>query len=119
MIAFYYGLTGYACTIYYRKAIFRNVKAFFLIGVLPLLGGVILTAVFIKSCIDLSDPANSESGDSWLGRRAAAHHRRRLPALGAFLMVLWYAAGHREFFRRKPETAPRELIESAPAIEEG
>ena len=26
-----------------------------------------LTYVFVKSCIDLSDPANSESGNSWLG----------------------------------------------------
>jgi amino acid transporter len=118
MIAFYYGLTGYACTIYYRKAIFRNVKSFFLIGVLPLLGGLILTAVFIKSCIDFADPANSESGDSWLGLGPPLIIGVGFLLLGAFLMVLWYAAGHREFFRRKPETAPRELIESAPAIGE-
>ena len=57
MIAFYCGLTGYACAIYYRKTIFRNVKTFFLVGVLPLLGGLILTAVFVKSIVDLSDPA--------------------------------------------------------------
>jgi hypothetical protein len=28
---------------------------------------VILTAVFVKSIVDLFDPANSESGDSWCG----------------------------------------------------
>ena len=39
--------------------------------------------------------------------------------MGAVLMLIWYASGHREFFRRRPETAPRELIESAPAMREG
>jgi hypothetical protein len=29
--------------------------------------------------------------------------------------VIWYAAGHRDFFRRRPEVADPALIESAPA----
>ena len=33
MIAFYYGLTGFACTIYYRRELLRSVKTFFCIGV--------------------------------------------------------------------------------------
>ena len=33
----------------------------------PVLGGLILTYVFVKSLIDLWDPANSESGTSWFG----------------------------------------------------
>ena len=119
MIAFYYGLTGYACAIYYRKALLRNVKTFFLVGVLPVLGGLILTGVFVKSIVDLADPANSESGDSWFGLGPPLVIGVGFLLLGAFLMVLWYAAGHREFFRMKPETAPDEVIESAPAIREG
>ena len=67
MIAFYYGLTGYACAVYYRRELRKSVKNFVLIGVAPVLGGIILTYVFVKSCIDLSDPANSESGSSWFG----------------------------------------------------
>src|SRR5215218_2296679 len=50
MIAFYYGLTGFACTIYYRREVMRSVKSFLLIGVGPLLGGLILGAIFLKSC---------------------------------------------------------------------
>jgi amino acid transporter len=61
MIAFYYGLTGYACAIYYRHELVKSAKNFVLIGVAPVVGGVVLTYVFVKSCIDLSDPANSES----------------------------------------------------------
>src|SRR5262245_10981855 len=39
LIAFYYGLTGYACTIYYRKEIFKSLKNFIMVGVAPFLGG--------------------------------------------------------------------------------
>ena len=67
MIAFYYGITGFACAIYYRRELFKSAKNFFFVGVAPVLGGVILTWVLIKSIIDLSKPENSESGDSWLG----------------------------------------------------
>src|SRR5215213_6358035 len=42
MIAFYYGLTGFACTVYYRRQLFRSLKSFLLLGVGPTLGGVIL-----------------------------------------------------------------------------
>ena len=35
MIAFYYGITGFACTIYYRRELTRSVKTFLLIGVGP------------------------------------------------------------------------------------
>src|SRR5438132_556482 len=67
MIAFYYGLTGFACVVYYRHQVFNSVKTFFLIGVGPLLGGMMLLYILVKSIIELRDPANSESGDSWFG----------------------------------------------------
>ncbi len=35
MISFYIGLTGFACTIYYRREIFRSVKNFFFVGLGP------------------------------------------------------------------------------------
>ena len=40
MIAFYYGITGYASVIYYRKVLFRSVKDFVGMGLLPLFGAV-------------------------------------------------------------------------------
>ena len=42
MIAFYYGLTGFACVWYYRKSLTESARSFWLRGVLPLLGGLIL-----------------------------------------------------------------------------
>jgi amino acid transporter len=72
MIAFYYGLTGIACVVFFRRLLTKSVKNLVLIGLAPLLGAIILAWAFVKSIIDLSDPANSESGDSWLGRRLSS-----------------------------------------------
>ena len=38
-IAFYYGLTGFACIVYYRKEIFKSVTNFVMVGLAPFLGG--------------------------------------------------------------------------------
>jgi amino acid transporter len=41
-IAFYYGLTGFACVWYYRKNLFTSVRNLLMQGIFPGLGGVIL-----------------------------------------------------------------------------
>jgi amino acid transporter len=103
MIAFYYGLTGFACTIYYRRELTTSLKSFLLIGVGPLLGGLMLLAIFVKSCLDLSKPENSESGDSWFGLGPPLVIGLGFLLLGAVLMLLWRIE-HKEFFRRRTET---------------
>jgi amino acid transporter len=110
MIAFYYGLTGFACTIYYRRELFRSVKTFLLIGVGPLLGGVILFAILVKSCVDLSRPANSESGDSWFGVGPPLVIGFGFLVMGVVLMLYWRVA-HPVFFRRKPQVADPHLLD--------
>ena len=62
MVAFYYGLTGFACAIFYRRVLVRSARNFLLMGVAPLLGGLILTWAFIQSVINLSNPAEAYSG---------------------------------------------------------
>jgi amino acid transporter len=103
MIAFYYGLTGFACTWYYRRELTRSVKSFLLIGVAPTLGGIILGYVFVKSCIDLSKPENSESGNSWFGLGPPLIIGLGSLVLGVLLMLWWRFSGHIDFFRRKME----------------
>jgi amino acid transporter len=110
MIAFYYGLTGFACTIYYRRELFRSVKTFLLIGVGPLLGGVILFAILVKSCVDLSRPANSESGDSWFGVGPPLVIGFGFLVMGVVLMLYWRVA-HPVFFRRRPQVADPHLLD--------
>jgi hypothetical protein len=114
MIAFYYGLTGFACVIYYRNELTESAKSFLLVGVAPFLGGAILTYVFIKSCLDLAKPENSESGDSWLGLGPPLVIGIGFMILGVVLMVLWYAAGHRDFFGRKLEVADEGSLRGPP-----
>jgi amino acid transporter len=116
MIAFYYGLTGFACAIYYRRELFRSAKNFLLIGVGPTVGGLILTYVFVKSCIDLSKPENSESGDSWIGLGPPLVIGIGFLLLGVVLMLIWRATSDgRVFFRRRPEVADPALVARAPA----
>ena len=114
MIAFYYGLTGFACAIFYRRELLRSVRTFLLVGVAPVTGAVILFVLFGKSIYDFTDPANSESGDSWLGVGPPLIIGLGFLLLGPVLMVTWYAAGHRGFFRRKPEVADPALVGRAP-----
>ena len=114
MIAFYYGITGFACAIYYRHELFNSAKNFFFVGVAPVLGGIVLLWLF-KSVIDLSKPENSESGDSWLGVGPPLVIGLGLMLFGVVLMLLW-RGGHRDFFGRKREVAdPGSLEEPPPA----
>ena len=92
-IAFYYGLTAFACTIYYRKQVFTSVKNFVFLGVAPVLGGLMLLGILVKSCIDLSKPENSESGDSWLGLGPPLVIGISFMVLGGILMLIWRATG--------------------------
>ena len=82
MIAFYYGLTGFACTIYYRQRAHPSVKNFLLIGVGPLLGGLMLAAIFVKSCIDYARPGELGVRRLVVRPRPAAGHRGGVPAAG-------------------------------------
>jgi amino acid transporter len=116
MIAFYYGLTGLACPIYYRRELFKSARNAIMVGLAPLLGGLILTWVFIKSCIDLANPENSESGDSWFGLGPPLVIGLGFLLFGVVLMFLQQRADP-EFFRRKPEVVgPDGTAISAPTI---
>jgi amino acid transporter len=102
MIAFYYGLTGFACALYYRREGRRSLKGLLFAVIAPAVGGVILTWILVKSIIDLSDPANSESGSSWFGLGPPLVIGIGFMVLGAVLMVAW-SRHHRAFFRQRPE----------------
>ncbi|MEA2244456.1 MAG: hypothetical protein QOD24_4012 [Solirubrobacteraceae bacterium] len=100
MIAFYYGLTGVACALYYRRAVRGSLKGLLFAVVAPAVGGVILTWVLVKSIIDLSDPANSNSG-SWLGLGPPLVIGIGFMLLGVVLMLAW-SRGNPAFFRQQP-----------------
>ena len=69
-IAFYYGLTGFACVWYFRKVLTRSAADFLLKGVLPLLGALMLLYFFCYAAFSVY--ADPEYGTTvidlpWLG----------------------------------------------------
>ena len=104
MIAFYYGLTGYASAIFYRHELLRSVKNFLFMGVVPLLGGLGLTWAFIRSAVDMADPANSYSGVEWFGVSVPLAITIISFLLGLVIMVAWWAKAP-AFFRRRPDSS--------------
>ena len=73
-----------------------------------------LLGVFVKSCIDLADPANSESGDSWFGLGPPLVIGIGFLLLGVRADAHLAAAGHREFFRRRPEVVDPAVLATPP-----
>lgn len=52
-IAFYYGLTGYACVWFFRRELRRSGKDLLVKGIMPLAGALMLTAAFVQSLFDM------------------------------------------------------------------
>ncbi|MFI5663984.1 APC family permease [Streptomyces sp. NPDC051684] len=66
MICFYYALTAFACAWYFKAELRGSVRDFAFKGLFPLLGGVLLSAVFVKTLVDMWNPAYG-SGSSVFG----------------------------------------------------
>ncbi|MGH2974783.1 MAG: hypothetical protein ACRDLL_07955 [Solirubrobacterales bacterium] len=110
-IAFYYGLTGFACTIYYRKELFKSLKNFFMVGVAPTLGGLLLTFIFIKAFNDYnttSTEVNYTGGVLGIGTPVAIGVGLLL--VGVVVMVFANVA-YPKFFKRKAEVADPGILE--------
>ncbi len=110
-VCFYYGFTGLACVVYYRHELFKSVRNFLLLGLVPLLGGLMLFGVFVKAVIFYGHAANVESAPIagitlplWFGIGGMI--------LGIILMLI-SRPYFREFFSRKTETAPPGILDRA------
>jgi amino acid transporter len=97
-IAFYYGVTGFACVWFFRRELFRSARDFFFKGLLPLLGALMLAYAFVQSAIDMFDPAYGYTvlfgvgGTFVIGIGSLA--------VGVLLMVVWaFFTESRPFFR--------------------
>ena len=102
MIAFYYGLTGFACAWFYRKELNRSARDFMMRGIVPLLGALILTAIFVYGLIQYAKPdwLTDDDGNNVtiLGFGAVAVVGIGALALGVVLMVIqWISAP--DYFR--------------------
>ncbi len=61
LVAFYYGFTGLACVIFYRREITKSVRNFFSFFVLPMFGFLVLMGIFLRGFIFYGHSANDSS----------------------------------------------------------
>jgi amino acid transporter len=61
VVCFYYGLTGFACAVYYRRELLRSARSFLTLGVLPVAGASMLAGIFVKALLFYRHPANTSS----------------------------------------------------------
>jgi amino acid transporter len=112
-VCFYYGFTGLACTVYFRHELFKSVRNFLLLGLAPLAGAVMLFGVAIKAAIFYGESKNVESAPIagitlplWFGIGGMV--------LGTILMLA-SRPYFKDFFKRKPETAPPGILDAPPS----
>ncbi len=109
MVAFYYSMTGLACVVYYRRELFKSTKNLVFVGMAPLVGASLLAYLFVRSLVELADPAASYTGGSIFGLGLPLVIGLGFLALGVVFMSLWRTFGDgRAFFSRRPETVDPE-----------
>ncbi|MGA8363099.1 MAG: APC family permease [Solirubrobacteraceae bacterium] len=114
-ICFYYGFTGIGCAWYYRRDLTENARNLLLLGIGPVLGGLMLFGIGIKAAIFYGHTENVTSPPIlgitlplWIGIGGMI--------LGAVIMLI-SRPYFREFFARKTETAPPGLLNQPPPTE--
>jgi amino acid transporter len=112
-ICFYYGFTGVACGVYYRHELMKSARNFLLLGLGPLIGGLMLWGVGVKAAFYYGHKANVESAPIlgitlplWLGIGGMV--------LG-FILMIASRPFFREYFSRKLETSPPGLLQQPPS----
>jgi amino acid transporter len=111
LIAFYYGLTGLACVVYYRRRLRRHLRSLIGLGLIPGLGALALAAIFVKALTHYSQ----HKIDGVLVNYAPPVAGIEVPiliglgslAVGLVLMLAC-APAFRAYFSRRPETATEE-----------
>lgn len=117
MIAFYYGLTGFAAVWFYRHDLLHSGRDFVMKGLFPFLGGLMLLAAFVIAAAQYADPEYGNTTMFGIGGVFVIGIGALL--LGVVLMVAWNAVAP-AFFRG--ETLPRrsssDLVLLVPAMED-
>ncbi|MDQ1305567.1 MAG: hypothetical protein QG671_1398 [Actinomycetota bacterium] len=102
MIAFYYGLTGFAAVWFYRKDIFTSGRNFFMKGLMPFLGGLMLLGAFVIASYQYAQPDYGSTTLFGIGGVFVIGIGALL--LGVLLMIAWNIVAP-AFFRG--ETLPK------------
>lgn len=87
MICWYYGITAFACAWYFRHEVFRSVRDSVFRLAFPVVGGLMLSAVFVISVIESTDPGYG-SGAAIGGIGLVFYVAFGILVIGAVLMLV-------------------------------
>jgi amino acid transporter len=109
-IAFYYGLTGFACAWYYRKTLTRTARDLWMQGILPVLGGVLMYALGGYALWETYDVATAYSYTHWTmpfsphWQIGGAFLISLLAALAGLIFAVYMRFASPAFFRKETLT---------------
>lgn len=106
-VAFYYGITAYACVWYFRRSLFSSARNLFMRGIFPLLGALAMTAAFGQSVVDMIEPDYGATAYGPIGGVFVVGVG--MLALGVPLMLACFAFGTKRFFRGETLNAQTEV----------
>jgi amino acid transporter len=106
-VAFYYGITAYACVWYFRGSLFESARNLFMRGIFPLLGALAMTWAFVQSAVDMIKPDYGYTAYGSIGGVFVVGVG--MLALGVPLMLLCFAFGTKRFFRGETLTPETEV----------
>ncbi|HET6505993.1 MAG TPA: APC family permease [Baekduia sp.] len=118
MIAWYYGFTGLACVFYYRRTWAGSLRNFFVAGVMPMLGFIALTVVFVYAYIDYGTKGYAQGYNY-----TKPFHGIEIPVLigiggliAGGVLMLFTLRPYRSFFSRRPyfEAATATALQDPP-----
>ena len=89
----------------------KTVRNFLFIGVAPRIGALLLAYIFVKALFNFSDPANSYTGEEWLGLAPPAVIGVGMLLLGVVLLFAWRLYKREPFFKRQPRGRRPALLE--------
>ena len=113
MVCFVYGFTGFSSGIYYRKELFKSVKNFLFIGLIPFVGGIMMMVVLYYAGKTYWAPSYSyafyPNGINFFGVHVGTTFVLGVGviALSFILMFITWPI-YKRFYARKPETWPGE-----------
>lgn len=122
MVCIYYGFTGFACAIYYRRELTKSARNFIGLGLIPVLGGAILMGIlgygayfYGKAANDYSPPFLGLGVPDWIGILGIVSGLglmvwRRLTAPKFFQEPRYVAGQHFEVVTAEDEFAPADSL---------
>jgi amino acid transporter len=109
-ILFYYGFTGLACAIYFRRELFKSVRRFIFVGLVPFAGFGGMAYVFVKSFFTVSYQKDYNYSAPVAGVQLPI-----VVGIGGLLLGLIFLAAQwifmPDFFKRKPQVADPAILD--------